>query len=163
MKKLFLAIASLIISGCSDYEIEEYNMLFVCNDVHATSSPITKDVEVITTLDHFDIEPIGDCDWVKCERDYSYINVIISENKSTEDRECLIKVYNDRYSLRDTFLVYQWGVYVPSGGGNGGGSGSGGDSGTNVTKRRCAAKTKKGTRCKRTAAKGSIYCWQHKK
>ena len=28
--------------------------------------------------------------------------------------------------------------------------------------RRCAAYTKKGTRCKRYAEKGSIYCWQHK-
>ena len=28
--------------------------------------------------------------------------------------------------------------------------------------RRCAAYTKKGTRCKRKAEKGSIYCWQHK-
>ena len=27
----------------------------------------------------------------------------------------------------------------------------------------CAATTKKGTRCKRNAEKGSIYCWQHKK
>ncbi len=27
---------------------------------------------------------------------------------------------------------------------------------------RCAAITKKGTRCKRKAASGSIYCWQHK-
>lgn len=27
---------------------------------------------------------------------------------------------------------------------------------------RCAATTKKGKRCKRKAAEGSIYCWQHK-
>jgi hypothetical protein len=27
--------------------------------------------------------------------------------------------------------------------------------------RQCAAITKKGTRCKRRAAPGSIYCWQH--
>jgi len=29
--------------------------------------------------------------------------------------------------------------------------------------KQCAAITKKGTRCKRKAAPGSIYCWQHKK
>lgn len=29
--------------------------------------------------------------------------------------------------------------------------------------KQCAATTKKGTRCKRNAEKGSIYCWQHKK
>jgi biopolymer transport protein ExbD len=27
----------------------------------------------------------------------------------------------------------------------------------------CAARTKKGTRCSRKAASGSIYCWQHNK
>ena len=89
------------------------------------------------------------------------MDVRVAENKSTEDRECFVEVYNDRYNLRDTFLVHQSGVFVPSNGGNGGGSGGG--SVTNTTKRRCAARTKKGTRCKRTAAKGSIYCWQHKK
>ncbi len=30
----------------------------------------------------------------------------------------------------------------------------------NISKR-CAAITKKGTQCKRTAQKGSNYCWQH--
>lgn len=163
MKKILIAIASLIISGCSDYDNvgEDYNMLMVCNDVRVTSHQITTDVEVITTLDYFDVKPIGYCDWVSCARDYSYVDVRVAENKSTEDRECFVEVYNDRYNLRDTFLVHQSGVFVPSNGGNGGGSGGG--SGTNVTKRRCAARTKKGTRCKRTAAKGSIYCWQHKK
>lgn len=29
------------------------------------------------------------------------------------------------------------------------------------TSDRCAATTKKGTRCKRKASKGSSYCWQH--
>ena len=30
-----------------------------------------------------------------------------------------------------------------------------------TSSRQCAAITKKGTRCKRNAAPGSIYCWQH--
>lgn len=29
--------------------------------------------------------------------------------------------------------------------------------------KQCTATTKNGTRCKRNAEKGSIYCWQHKK
>lgn len=163
MKKLFLAIASLIISGCSDYEIEEYNMLCACGSVYAMSYPTTEDVEIITTLDHFDARPIDGGDWINCNCSDTYVHVNVHENKSTDDREGLVEVFNDKYNLRDTIRVFQQGVYVPSGGGNSGGSGSGGGSGTNVTKRRCAAKTKKGTRCKRTAAKGSIYCWQHKR
>jgi len=94
MKKILIAIASLIISGCSDYDNvgEDYNMLMVCNDVRVTSHQITTDVEVITTLDHFDVNPIGYCDWVSCARDYSYVDVRVAENKSTEDRECFINI-----------------------------------------------------------------------
>lgn len=56
-----------------------------------------------------------------------------------------------------------------SNGNNSGGNGSNnGNSGGNINNggssvsRQCAAYTKKGKRCKRTASKGSIYCWQHK-
>lgn len=163
MKNIFALLLLMLISGCSDYEVEEYNMLSVYDGVYASYHPQERYVKVITTLDNFDVKLIGHCDWTSCTCDYSYVTVSVSENKSTEDRECFVEVYNDRYSLRDTFLVHQYGVYVPSDGGNTGGSGVGGDSGTNVTSRRCAAITKKGTQCKRTAAKGSIYCWQHKK
>lgn len=33
----------------------------------------------------------------------------------------------------------------------------------NVTSQQCEAITKSGKRCKRTAQKGSKYCWQHQK
>ena len=163
MKKILIAIASFIISGCSNYEVEEYNMLSVYGSIYTYSFPSEDKVEVITTLDSYEAKGIGDCSWIDYKCDYPYVNVSVSENKSTEDRECFIEVYNDKYNLRDTFRVYQYGAPAPSGGGNGDGSGVGGGSGTNGTKRRCAARTKKGKRCKRTAAKGSIYCWQHKK
>lgn len=153
----------MIISGCDCDYGEEYNMLSVYDDAYATSCKSIEIVDVITTLDKFDARAIGTCDWVSLECGYSLVYVSVSENNSIEDRECFVEVYNDKHNLRDTFLVYQYGVYVPSDGGNGGGSGVGGGSGTNDTKRRCAARTKKGTRCKRYAAKGSIYCWQHKK
>lgn len=52
---------------------------------------------------------------------------------------------------------------VPPNNGGGSGNGSGNGSNSSTTSRQCAAKTKKGKRCKRTAAKGSSYCWQHKK
>lgn len=114
MKKLFLAIASLIISGCSDYEIEEYNMLCACGSVYAMSYPTTEDVEIITTLDHFDARPIAGGDWIDCSCSYTYVYVNVHENKSTDDREGLVEVYNDKYNLRDTIRVFQQGVYVPS-------------------------------------------------
>lgn len=37
------------------------------------------------------------------------------------------------------------------------------NSGSSASNRRCAAITQNGTRCKRQAAPGSIYCWQHKR
>lgn len=163
MKNILIVIVSLIISGCSDYEVEEYNMLSVYGGVYASYYSQESKVKVITTLDNFDAKGIGKCSWINLRCDYSYVNVSVSENKSTEDRECFVEVYNDRYNLRDTFCVYQYGMPTTVESGNGGGGSVGGSSGTNVTSRRCAAITKKGTRCERTAAKGSIYCWQHKK
>jgi len=34
---------------------------------------------------------------------------------------------------------------------------------TKENSKQCAATTQEGNRCKRNAADGSIYCWQHKK
>lgn len=36
------------------------------------------------------------------------------------------------------------------------------ESKTTVSSGRCQATTKSGTQCKRSAASGSAYCWQHK-
>lgn len=35
-------------------------------------------------------------------------------------------------------------------------------SSTSGSRQRCIAITQKGTRCKRLAEEGSLYCWQHK-
>lgn len=37
------------------------------------------------------------------------------------------------------------------------------DNETSSSRKQCAAITKDGTRCKRLAAEGSIYCWQHQR
>ncbi len=162
MKKIFALLALILISGCGD-DYGDSNILFVFDSVYVDYYHQNDKVEVTTTLNDFKARGIGDCSWIDYKCDYPYVNVSVSENKSTEDRKCFIEVYNDKHNLRDTFIVYQYGLPAPVNGGNGGGSGVGGGSGTNETKRRCAARTKKGTRCKRYAAKGSIYCWQHKK
>ena len=44
-------------------------------------------------------------------------------------------------------------LHTPSGGGS---------DNSSVSSSQCIAITQKGTRCKRTAEKGSSYCWQHK-
>ena len=43
------------------------------------------------------------------------------------------------------------------------GSTTRGSSTKSVSGGQCAARTKKGSRCSRKAAAGSIYCWQHNK
>lgn len=163
MKKIFALLAFMVVFGCGSYEIENPNTLYVYSGVYALYKSQESKVEVFTTLDNFNARGIGDCSWIDFSCDYPYVNVSVSENNEETDRKCFVEVYNDKYDLRDTFPVYQCGI-PPSinGGGSGGGNG-GYDGGYNETKRRCAARTKKGTRCKRTAAKGSIYCWQHKK
>lgn len=61
--------------------------------------------------------------------------------------------YSNKYSTTDTFkLLQQKGVEL---------SGSISTGGSSSVSHQCAARTKKGKRCKRRASKGSIYCWQH--
>ena len=69
-------------------------------------------------------------------------------NDTDRDRECLFVVYSNK---SDTFNVFQQKGVDTSGNPSIGGSSS-------ASGNQCAARTKKGKRCKRRASKGSIYC-----
>lgn len=94
-------------------------------------------------------------DWVSdFDVRYEKMYVSIDSNKTGNDRSCLFVAYSEKTGQKDTFKIEQAKVYVPSGSSSSGGSSS-------VFSGQCAARTKKGRRCKRRASKGSIYCWQH--
>lgn len=162
MKKAFVILILAIISivGCKKYdfgEIPDWHYLIVSNTYMGsweTRTYIRYDCDY-ETRDGLDVEPLEYCDWLADFKvDYGKIYVSVDENNTGSNRKCLLVAYNDKYNIADTFEVEQGKKYEPSGGG----SSSGGSS---VSSGRCAARTKKGTRCKRRANKGSIYCWQH--
>lgn len=75
-----------------------------------------------------------------------------------------LSVYIPKTTISDSIKVnILKRAIVPPNNGGGSGNGSNGGSNSSTTSRQCAAKTKKGKRCKRTADKGSSYCWQHRK
>lgn len=168
MKKLSLLIlATLLFVSCSveDYDTVDYHYLIVGqSNIEYLGSYETETKIKFTTDDIFDVMPLDNCSWISCKyEEYSYAYIHVDANETTQDRYCRVLAKNDKNNVRDTITIYQFGIFdTTSENTSGSGNNSGGSS-TSTSSRRCAARTKDGTRCKRTASKGSIYCWQHKK
>jgi len=159
---ILFAIAILLAScGADDYDTEDYHYLVVGqSNMEYFGSYATETRVKIITDDAFDVVPLDKCSWISCKyEEYGYAYIHVDANEATQDRQCRIIVKNDTHNVRDTITAYQFGIFDTS---NESTSGSSGSSVT-TSSRRCAARTNAGTRCKRTASKGSIYCWQHKK
>lgn len=156
-----LAIAVLFLScSVNDYEVEDYHYLIIDDTEYFGSYETSETIKAITD-DVFDVVPLDKCSWINCKyEEYGYAYIHVDANETTQDRQCRIMVKNDKNNVRDTITAYQFGIIDTS---NESVSGGGSGSSTSTSSRRCAARTKNGTRCKRTASKGSIYCWQHKK
>lgn len=155
-----LIFALISITGCKKYDFGEtpdWHYLIV-DDTYAPSWEgktwvhYTCDYE---TQNDLYVEPIKYCDWVSdFDVRYEKMYVSLDSNKTGNDRSCLFVAYSEKTGQKDTFKIEQAKVHVPSGASSSGGSSS-------VFSGQCAARTKKGRRCKRRASKGSIYCWQH--
>lgn len=161
MKKIIsiLILFLIPIVGCKKYnfeEIQECHYLIVDN-TYTYSDNGKVWIHYICdyeTKKDLSVEPIHYCDWVSdFDIRYERIYVQVDSNKTGKDRSCLFVAYSDNTGQKDTFKIEQAKVYIPSGSSNTGGSSS--------YNGQCAARTKKGKRCKRRASKGSIYCWQH--
>lgn len=166
MKKMLIILIFTFVSvaGCKkhDVDIPNYGYLVV-EDIYVPSWEgkswinFTSDYE---TQKDLEVEPTEYCDWVSdFDVRYSRIYVCVDSNKTGKDRECLFLAHSDKTGEEDTFRITQYKEYDSS---EYDGGASGGSSST-ISNRRCAAYTKKGARCKRRAAAGSAYCWQHKK
>ena len=161
MKVLPILIFALIsITGCKKYDFGEtpdWHYLIV-DDTYAPSWEgktwvhYTCDYE---TQNDLYVEPIKYCDWVSdFDVRFEKIYIQVDTNDTDRDRECLFVVYSNKFNISDTFNVFQQKGVDTSGNPSIGGSSS-------ASRNQCAARTKKGKRCKRRASKGSIYCWQH--
>lgn len=165
MNKLQFLIALVLLVSCSvgDFDVEEYHYLIGGqSDIEYFASYEDEAWIDFITDDVFDVVPLDNCSWINCKyEEYGYAYIHVDANETTQDRQCRIIVKNDRNNVRDTLTAYQFGIFDTTSESISGSGGSG--SSTNTSSRRCAARTKSGKRCKRTASKGSIYCWQHKK
>lgn len=191
-KFLLLFVAAITFTCCdnadSSNESEDKILLLEKNKIEYSFEEYSDRILVKTNI-AFDLDTEEFCSWIdyKAGKDCIFIN--LDKNWSTDKRSCNLILTNDQYSLSDTLIIIQEGY--KSNENNGGSSGNGGNStngnnnsngnnsggngsnngsssgdinnGGSSISRQCAAYTKKGKRCKRTASKGSIYCWQHKK
>lgn len=106
----------------------------------------------------FSIKKENNLSWAKYEISDNFVFFTASVNTKKENRECIFVLVDGEGNPVDTLKLTQLGkvstttsklANVSTVKSSGGGQ--------------CAARTKKGTRCSRKAAAGSIYCWQHNK
>jgi uncharacterized membrane protein YgcG len=185
-KFLLLFVAAITLTCCdnadSSNESGDKILLLEKNKIECSFEGYSDRIFVKTNIT-FDLDTEEFCSWIdyKAGKDCVFIN--LDKNWSIDERSCYLILTNDQYSLSDTLIIIQEGYKSNenngSSSGNGGNSTNGNNSGGNGSNngsssgginnggssisRQCAAYTKKGKRCKRTASKGSIYCWQHQK
>lgn len=190
-KFLLLFAAAIAFISCDNNESynesENKTLLLEKKKIECSFEEYSDRVFVKTNI-AFDLDTEEFCFWIDYKVGEDSIFIDLDKNWSTDQRYCNLILTNDQYSLSDTLTIIQEGY--KSNENNGGSSGNGGNSnngnnnsngnnsgsngsnngnsggninnGDSSVSRQCAAYTKKGKRCKRTASKGSIYCWQHK-
>lgn len=110
----------------------------------------------------FSIKKDGRITWANYETFGKAIIIKTTANRTNNNRSCSFILLDGEGNPTDTLEVFQTGKIssinsvteaVRTSAKNSKSSYSG----------QCAARTKKGKRCSRNAAAGSIYCWQHNK
>lgn len=175
-KFLLLLVMTIAFVSCdnsnSSNEPENKTLLLEKKKIECSFDNYSDRIFVKTNID-FDLEIKDYCSWIDYKAGEDSVFIDIDKNWSTDVRSCNLIIVNDQYNLADTLFILQDGYESNGDSSENGGSGSnnganngssGGDinNGGSSVSRQCAAYTKKGKRCKRTASKGSIYCWQHK-
>ena len=101
--------------------------------------------------------------WAKYEIVDKAIKISATVNRTRNNRSCSLILLDGEGNSTDTLEVVQTGKISSTNT-----TGTTRTVGTSTKSSRtsyggqCAATTKKGRRCSRKAAAGSIYCWQHK-
>lgn len=175
-KYLFLFVGCLLASillGCEnslsdDIQEEDPYLYFDENKITCDHQGLKETAIFINSnIDYNDDRKPSYSLWADYHIKNDSLYVEVEENDKSYDRECMIIISNYLETLSDTLLIIQSKNPNVSSGGSGGSSSGGGSNigggGGSSSSNRCAAITKKGTRCKRLASKGSIYCWQHKR
>lgn len=106
----------------------------------------------------FSIKKDNRLSWAEYEISDNFVFFTASVNTKKDSRKCIFILVDREGNPVDTLHLTQLGMVATpasklANGNNVKSSGGG----------QCAARTKKGSRCSRKAAAGSIYCWQHNK
>ena len=109
----------------------------------------------------FTIKKEGRMTWANYETIDKAIKISASANTTKNNRSCSFILFDDEGNSTDTLEVVQTGKISSSNSTKAVGTSA--KSSKSSYGGQCAARTKKGTRCSRKSAAGSIYCWQHKK
>lgn len=119
----------------------------------------------------FSIKNASQVTWAKYEISDNFVFFSTPVNTTKSSRECIFVLHDGEGNPVDTLKLTQLGK-VTSTTSKVAGSlathsksviASKKTSSSSSSSGQCAARTKKGTRCSRKAAAGSIYCWQHNK
>ena len=110
----------------------------------------------------FSIKKDGRMTWAKYETIDKSIKISVTANTTRNNRSCSFILLDGEGNPTDTLEVIQTGK-ISSVNSATKTVGTSTKSSKNSSNGQCAATTKKGTRCSRKAATGSIYCWQHNK
>jgi hypothetical protein len=168
MKKyLFLPLLFTLVFACRNEHGHEPYIFLPQKENHLSHLADELELHIETNMD-FLFRLIGRCSWISYQKEGNDLYFKVEGNDSAQPRSCRFLVLNENCHVSDTITIIQSGkpsVVPPSdqedeedenvGGNVGDGDMDGDDSG------RCAAITQKGTRCKRNAVSGSLYCWQH--
>ena len=165
MKCLVAILFAVISSAVSAQKFETRKVILSDN------AGIPRTVQIIGASS-FSIRKDGRMTWAKYETIDRAVKVSASVNTTKNNRSCSLILLDGEGNPTDTLEVIQTGKIsstnssVKTIGTSAGSSRSTiktvGKSSRSSSGGQCAATTKKGTRCSRKAAAGSIYCWQHK-
>lgn len=110
----------------------------------------------------FSIKKDSRMTWVKYETIDKTIKISATTNTTKNNRSCSFILLDGEGNPTDTLEVVQTGK-ISSVNSTTKAVGTSTKSSKSASGGQCAARTKKGARCSRRAAAGSIYCWQHNK
>ncbi len=165
MKNLFFiltCLVSVLFYACGGSgDKEDVILKFEGNGVYGSYESFSDTIIINSNVNDYDVKRGSDYDrWIDYRLRRDSLFIFVDKNYSTLEREGSIVIRCYYPNIIDTLFVFQMGNPNTSGGSSSGGIDAGQ---TQPSSRRCAAITQKGTRCKRTASSGSIYCWQHKR
>ena len=110
----------------------------------------------------FSIKKDSRMTWVKYDTIDKTIKISATTNTTKNNRSCSFILLDGEGNPTDTLEVVQTGK-ISSVNSTTKAVGTSTKSSKSASSGQCAARTKKGARCSRRAAAGSIYCWQHNK